>query len=197
MKQIAVALMLALAACGQGETGPDEYPVIEAQDRNTSIGPNGAAGISEPLPLSIDAVNAAAPNFIVEETTGQIEGNTYRMITLSAADEVVFNIRPTSDGANIHAIDTRSTQARGPNGEIIGEAIFGDAPATESMFCLSEYIDGAPGFACSTAEDGRFWRVYVLPEGYDGPTEPFATINPDAALASTLAEMRWIAPRVE
>jgi hypothetical protein len=62
-------------------------------------------------------------------------------------------------------------------------------------FCLSELVDGAPGFACSTAADGTFWRVYRLPEGASVEAGSFEDIEPDLLHDATLAEMRWIAPR--
>jgi hypothetical protein len=34
-----------------------------------------------------------------------------------------------------------------------------------------------------------------LPDGYDGPSDPFDAIDPDVLHDATLAEMRWIAPR--
>ncbi len=203
MKRALLALTMAacvLAACQrEPEQLPqtqDSAPVIEAPVLNTSIGPGGAAGISAALPLTLEAMRTAAPNFIVAKATGQIEGQSFRMITLSSGDEVVFDVLPTADGAHIHSITTQSLQARGPAEDIVGVSKFGAAPASENMFCLSEFVDGGAGFACSTAADGVFWRVYKLPAGYDGPSEPFEGIDPDFALEATLAEMRWIAPRV-
>ncbi len=104
---------------------------------------------------------------------------------------------PTADGRFVHAVTTRSPQARGPAGEVVGQSTFGQAPAVQVMFCLSEIVDGGPGFSCSDAQDGRFWRVYALPPLYDGPSDPFESIDPDNAVDSKLVEMRWMAPRVE
>jgi len=155
----------------------------------------GAAGITQALPMTLDAVRAAAPNYVVAQVQQQVEGEPFTAITLSAGDEVVFQINPTADGAHIHSITTDSTQARGPLGEIVGRSVF-DAPEEETEFCASEQVQGAAGFACSTAADGRFWRVYRLPADYDGPSDPFDAIDPDVLHAATLAEMRWVAPRV-
>jgi hypothetical protein len=187
---------LALVGCGQGEPKQGDPPVIEAPTADTSIGPNSAAGISAALPMTVDAVRAAAPHFIVAEVDDQVEGDPFKAITLSDGDEEVFRIYPTPDRAHIHAITTRSTQARGPMSEVVGQTLFGVAPMDDVAFCLSQSVDGAAGFACSTAADGRFWRVYRVPEGYDGPSDPFDAIDPDVLHDSTLVEMRWIAPRV-
>jgi len=197
MKRIVLACALALAACGQqAQEQPQEgFPVIDAPNYDSSIGPTGAAGIANPLPMTVDAVRAAAHNYIVASVEDQIEGNPFTAITLSAGDEEVFRILPTADRRNIHAIVTRSPQARGPAGDIVGVATFALAPADQVVFCNAEIVDGSAGFACSTAEDGRFWRVYKAPEGYDGPSEPFDAIDPDVLHDSTLVEMRWIAPR--
>ncbi len=71
------------------------------------------------------------------------------------------------------------------------------APPEQGPFFTADDVDGAPGFACATAADATFWRVYRLPDGYDGPSDPFDAIDPDVLHDATLAEMRWIAPRVE
>jgi hypothetical protein len=194
---MAVILFAALAACGQPQEKEKQgaFPVIEAPSAPTSIGADGAAGIASALPMTLEAVRAAAPHFIVAEEQDQIEGEPFTAITLSAGDEEVFRVYPTADGQRIHSITTRSSQARGPTEDIVGQTLFGVAPPDQVAFCRSEFVDGAAGFACSTAEDGRFWRVYSLPENYDGPSEPFDAIDPDVLHDATLAEMRWIAPR--
>jgi hypothetical protein len=191
-----LALAAALAACGRREAPQEEYPVVAAPVADTQIGFEAAAGISAALPMNIETIQAAAPNFIVAEVQDQVEGQPFTAITLSAGDEEVFRVYPTADGRTIHAIVTVSSQARGSNDEIVGQSKFALAPPEEVAFCTAEFVEGAPGFACSTAADGRFWRVYRLPEAYDGPSDPFDAIDPDVLHDATLAEMRWIAPRV-
>lgn len=191
-----IAAAFILAACGQQQAKQDEFPVVDAPSVNMNIGAGGAAGINSALPMTEDAVRAAAPNFIVASVQDQIEGNPFTAITLSAADEEVFRVLPTADSAHVHSVVTASSQARGPLQEIVGVTLFGVAPQEEVPFCASELVEGMPGFACATAADGRFWRVYKLPEGYDGPSDPFDAIDPDVLHDATLTEMRWIAPRV-
>ncbi|MEZ5956818.1 MAG: hypothetical protein R3C27_06370 [Hyphomonadaceae bacterium] len=196
MKWWIAAAALALTACGQPQQREtsEAYPVVIASNYDANIGPASAAGISAALPMTVDAVRASAPNYIVAEVDDQIEGEAFRAITLSAGDEEVFRILPTADRARIHAIVTRSTQARSPAGEIVTQSKFAVAPPEEVTFCLAEYVDGAPGFACSTAADGPFWRVYRLPDGAS-PADTFEEIEPDLLHDATLVEMRWIAPR--
>lgn len=196
MKYWIIAAALVLAACGepqQRETS-EAYPVVNAPNYDASIGPDGAAGISAPLPMNVDAVRSAAPNYLVAEVDDQIEGEPFKSITLSAGDEEVFRVLPTADRRHIHAIVTRSTQARSPAGEIVGQSKFAVAPPEQVAFCATEQFDGASGFACSTASDGRFWRVYRLPEGA-ADAASFEEIEPDLLHDATLVEMRWIAPR--
>jgi hypothetical protein len=191
----AVIGLVMLTACGREEAPETSAPVIEAPEANTSIGFGAAAGIAEALPMTIEAISSAAPAFIVAEAADEIEGDPFTAITLSLGDEEVFRIYPTADRTRIHAVVTHSSQARGPAGDIVGLTRFGAAPPEEVGFCLAEYVGGAAGFACSNAEDGRFWRVYRTPEGYDGPGDPFDAIDPDVLHDSLLVEMRWIAPR--
>ncbi|MBP6690651.1 MAG: hypothetical protein KA153_11710 [Hyphomonadaceae bacterium] len=200
MRWLIVAAALALAACGQDaqqqqQRETSEADALVATTHETTIGPNGAGGISTAVAMNVDAVRSAAPNYVVAEVDDQVEGQAFKAITLSARNEEVFRILPAADNAHAHAIVTRSTQARSPAGEIVTQSKFGVAPPEEVTFCATEFVDGAPGFACSTAQDGPFWRVYRLPEGA-GAAETFEDIEPDLLHDATLVEMRWIAPRV-
>lgn len=199
LRYLALALVFGLAACGQQaqQSGDKQeaFPVVQAPSANTQIGPSGAAGISNALPMTLAAVRAAAPEYIVAEVPDQVEGQAFTAIALSAGDEEVFRLYPTADGSHVHAISTKSSQARGPTSDIVGVTLFAVAPMEEVRFCVIDTVDGQPGFACSTAQDGRFWRVYRLPEGA-APAATFEEIEPDLLHESTLAEMRWIAPRV-
>lgn len=191
-----IAAALALAACGQEaprETS-EAFPVVNAPNYDANIGPDGAAGINSALAMNVDAVRTAAPNYIVAEVDDQVEGEAFKAITLSAGDEEVFRVNPTADRQHIHSIVTRSTQARSPAGEIVGQAKFAVAPPEQVAFCATEQFDGTLGFACSTAADGRFWRVYRLPEGA-ADAASFEEIEPDLLHEATLVEMRWVAPR--
>ncbi len=198
MKRWIIVAALALAACGQEaqqrETS-EAQPVVAQPNYDVRIGPTGAAGISTAVAMNVAAVRAATPNYVVAEVDDQIEGNPFKAITLTARNEEVFRILPTADRAHVHAIVTRSAQARSPAGETVGQSKFAVAPPEEVTFCNAEFVDGAPGFACSTATDGTFWRVYRLPEGA-AAAETFEEIEPDLLHDATLAEMRWIAPRV-
>lgn len=198
MRRIAFTLALALAACGQSTQAPQEEPAATeapAADADLSIGFDGAAGINAALAMNVDAIRGAAPGFTIAETPDQIEGHSFTAITLSANGAEQFRVLPTHDAEYIHSIVTRSPAVRSSAGETIGVSTHAQAPRAEAAFCGGEHVDGAPGFACSTSESGRFWRVYALPAGYDGPSQPFDAIDPDYAERAVLTEMRWVAPR--
>jgi hypothetical protein len=184
-----------LAACGQEaqQRETSEADALVATGFDTTIGPNGAAGISTALAMNVDAVRNAAPNYLVAEVDDAIEGDAFKAITLSAHNDEVFRILPAADRQHAHSIITRSPQARSSAGEIVGQSKFAVAPPEQVTFCGAELVDNLPGFACSTAEDGRFWRVYRLPEGA-GEADSFGEIEPDLLHDATLVEMRWIAP---
>jgi len=200
LRYLAIALALGLAACGQqAPQQSDEKQTASATASHNasrpSIGPAGAAGISTPLPMSVEAVRAAAAGLTATEVQDQVEGQPFTAIALSSGAEEVFRIYPTADGANIHAISTKSPNVRGPTEDIVGVTTFAVAPIDDVRFCVADLVDGEAGFACSTAEDGRFWRIYRLPDGAE-PAASFEEIEPDLLHEATLAEMRWIAPRV-
>lgn len=194
MKRLfAIGVLAALAACGQPAeeaAPPPAEPVLDV-----SIGPRGAAGITEAIPLTVEAVTAAAPGYVVAEGEDQIEGNAYRVVTLSLNNEVVFTLNPTADGASLHSVITKSPQAHGPLGDVIGSTTAERTPQAWMNFCEPMLYEGEHGFVCSTDEAGAFWRVFVLPDVYAGPYAPFGAIDPDMLAISMLREMRWIAPR--
>lgn len=198
MKRVGLALVaLALAACGPRQTDAPEQSaqVTPTLGADFSIGPDGAAGLGAALAMDATTIAAATPRFAVAEADAQVDGEAFKAITLSAGGEEVFRILPNADRSHIHAIVTRSAQARGPMQEIVGRTLFGVAPPDEVDFCIAQSTAGAPGFACSTDEAGSFWRVYRLPAAYDGPADAFGEIEPDVLHDATLVEMRWIAPR--
>jgi hypothetical protein len=182
---LAVFALVALAACGQQEKA-EEAPVA-APVANTAMGEGGAAGIGAALPMNVEAVTAAAPLFTVAPGAD----NT---ITLSLNNEVVFTLLPTQDGAHLRTIISSSTQARGPAGEIVGQTEMAQIPAAQQSFCTTERYNGKPAVACSTDAAGRFWRVFVLNDLYDGPVSPVEAIDFDYLLDAILVEMRWVAP---
>lgn len=198
MRRLIVVAALALAACGQEaqqrETSNAD-PVAVASSNASIIGPDGAAGISTAVPMNIDALRAAAPSFAVAEVDDAVEGDAFKAITLSTGSEEVFRVLPTADSAHVHSIVTRSALVRSDAGEVVGRSKFAVAPPEQVTFCANEDVDGSAGFACSTAVDGRFWRVYRLPEGA-APAPTFEELEPDLLHDATLVEMRWIAPRV-
>jgi hypothetical protein len=146
--------------------------------------------------MHVDAIAAAVPGFVVAEVADQIEGHAFTTITLSANGAEQFRVLPTHDAAYIHSIVTVSPAVRSSAGETVGVSTYTQAPRAETAFCGAEFVEGAVGFGCSTSESGRFWRIYKLPAGYDGPSEPFDAIDPDFTERALLAEMRWVAPRV-
>ncbi|HYD86519.1 MAG TPA: hypothetical protein VEA80_03525 [Vitreimonas sp.] len=200
MRVAALALMAcALAACGEAQQSADSANATSSalEGPNKTIGPDGAAGLTSALPMDVAAISRAAPHFAVAEVQDQVEGDPFTAITLSEGADEIFRLTPTADRRRVHSVVTRSPQVRGPAADIIGEVRFAVAPPEQVSFCRAETIDGAPGFACSTAPNGQFWRVYKLPEGYTGPSAAFEEIDPDVLHDALLAEMRWIAPRAE
>jgi hypothetical protein len=180
------------SSCGRPQ--PASAPAPRPPEAVAAIGPGGAAGVSTSLQMSVDSIASAARGYDVAEVQDQIEGDPFTKIALSRDREVVFEILPTPD-RRIHAIVTKSAQARGPAGEIVGRSSFGEAPFAEVMYCRTAQMHEDFSFTCSNAQDGRFWRAYRLDRAYRGRVEPFKAISPDAAVAAILVQMMWVAPR--
>jgi hypothetical protein len=193
----ACAVALLLAACTPAPSEQSEAPAASAPvEANLAIGPGGAAGISDPLPFSVEAITAAAPGFFVAEARDRSDGR--RVLTLSIDYNEVFRIYPSPDGARVFAIATRSTDARGPADETVNVTTYyqsQQAHAAEVAYCRAEAVEAVPGFACAATPEARFWRVYSLGADYDGPSQPFDAIDPDAAIDARMVELRWLAPQ--
>jgi hypothetical protein len=185
-------LVFVLSSCERPKPAP--APAAAPTEAAPVIGPDGAAGVSTSLPMNVESVGGAARGYDVAEAQGQVDGERFTKITLSRNREIIFEILPTPD-RRVHAIVTRSPQARGPAGEIVGRSSFGEAPFVEVVYCRSAQMHEDFSFTCSNAQDGRFWRAYRLDRAYRGRVEPFTAISPDAAVAAILVQMTWVAPR--
>ena len=184
-------LVAALAACGP-TTQTATAPLKPAA--NLTINKDQAAGISTAVPMTEAAVTTAAPGFYVAAHEERIGGNLLHTFTLSTDDGDMFRLYPTLDGARLNVIVALSPQVHGPTDETVTVATYYRAPRAEVAYCEARAIGEAAGFACSSDAHGRLWRVYKLPNSYDGPSSPFDAIDPDAATDATLVEWRWIAP---
>jgi hypothetical protein len=193
----AAAALMGLSACGKPEEkqAQGNSPVVEAPVANTMIGPQGAAGISSAIPMTEEAVRAAAPNFSVASVEDQVDGDPFISITLSLGDDEVFRVYPSADRTEVHSVSTRSSRAHSPDGESVGVSLFRDAAPDGVIFCITDFaIIHENGFSCSTDASGAFWRTYRLPDGYDGPSAPFDAIDPDVSAEAMLVEMKWMEP---
>lgn len=192
MKRIALSLALVLSACGlptgQSTTSATTPPA------NLSISADGAAGINAPIAMTEAAVTAAAPGFYVAQHDERVSGTLLSTFTLSTDDGDMFRLYPTSDGRRLSEVAAISNAVKAPTDETIGLSTYYQAPHAEVAYCESRMISEAAGFACSANAHGNLWRLYKLPSGYDGPSDPFDAIDPDAATDATLVEMRWRPP---
>lgn len=185
---IVAAAGLALAACGPAAEKPAAA--------HLSIGPAGAMGMTKATPFDVAAIGPAFKGLDLVVSEGEVEGARFPFVAVRSGDEVVYMVAPGAGTTTVHSVTTRSPLVVGPAGEVIGEAIFADAPQAEIGYCGDEFFDGQPAFACSTAPDGRFWRVYLKLISDAAPeSAELAEMTPTAKAQSPLVEMRWIAPR--
>jgi hypothetical protein len=188
----ALLALLALAACASApgdETEHDE--TIDLSGYNLTIGPDGAAGISEALPMDNEVIAATVAPFMLG---GDTHHDGSREVTLWTGDVVPeFVIYSTADGRFIREIVAREGNVKGPYGEGEGTNFY-DIPIPERAYCVSQPVDEWHGFSCSTGPDGRFWRVFRLAWGQIGPHEPFSAIRQVDLESASITEMRWIAP---
>lgn len=185
-----ILLALLLSACATAEvTEHDE--TIDLSGFNLTIGPDGAAGITEALPMDIGVIGAAVEPFSLG---GDTHPDGSREITLWTGDvDPEFVIYSTPDGRFIREIVASAGNVTGPHGETDGTHFF-DIPEAERAYCVSQPIDNWHGFRCSTGPDGRFWRVFRMADGEIGPHEPFEAITQFDLESSSITEMRWLAP---
>lgn len=187
---ILAAVLTMLGACAPKAEPPPPAPAP------LTIGPEGAGGIKTALPFTQEAIAGAMAGLEVIPAAAAIEGSRFPTYAVKdATGEVVFTALPRADGSGLMAVHTKSPKVSGPAGEKSWEASFGDIPPADAAYCADELYDGQPGFACATAPDARFWRVYLLLISDSAPeAATFATAEPSARAGSPLVEMRWVAP---
>ena len=190
---LALALFL-LAACDVITSTTPGQTTTTAPTANLTISKDEAAGITAPVPMTQQAVEAAAPGFYVTPHNLRAGANTLQTFVLSTDAGDMFRLYPTADGARVDAIAAISPQVHLPTDEHVTVSTYFQAPRPEVAYCEARTINAAAGFACSSDANGRLWRVYKLAANYDGPSAPFDAIDPDATIDATLVEMRWIAP---
>ena len=194
MRPLLFIAAVLLAACSppasqtSGSATTGEPPAV------LTIGEAGAAGITSAIAMTTEAVTAAAPGFYVARHEERIGGELVPVFTLSTDEADMFRLYPSNDGAHLRDIAAISPLVHGPTDETIAVSTYYQAPHEQIAYCEARMVGEAAGFACSTGAAGKLWRVYKLPNGYDGPSEPFDAIDPDAATDATLVEWRWIAP---
>jgi hypothetical protein len=177
-----IAAAFALTACAHG-----------APALNVEIGPYGAAGVGIATPMSAGAIASAAPGYEIAESETISGERRFARFTLSANDEIVFNVYPAADRSAPSGIGTRSPQARSPRGETIGVTAFRDSSDIDRSSCRPAMPHERFTFSCADAT-GHFWRAYQAAAAYEGPREAFADIPSDVADAAVLAQMYWVAP---
>jgi hypothetical protein len=184
---IVAAAGLALAACSRTNEAP--APTL-------SIGPKGAMGVTRALPFDAAALGPAFAGLDLAGGQAEAEGQRYAIFAVRSGDEIVYTVAAGSDGARVGSVATRSPLVVGPNRETVGQADFAAAPRAQTAFCSDEFFDGQPAFACSTAADGVFWRVYlkIISDGAPEAGE-LAEMSAEAKAQSPLVEMRWLAAR--
>ncbi len=190
---LAAIVLACLAACGPSTTSPGQTTTA-TPTANLTITKEEAAGISIAVPMTQEAVEAAAPGFYVAAHRVRAGANILQTFTLSTDAGDMFRLYPAADGQRLDAIAAISPEVRLPTDEHVTVSTYFQAPHAEIAYCEARMIDNAAGFACSSDANGRLWRVYKLAASYDGPSAPFDAIDPDAATDATLVEMRWIAP---
>ncbi len=148
------------------------------------------------MPFDVAAIGPAFKGLELAVSEAEVEGARFPIVAVRSGDEIVYVVAPGPDKKTVHSVATRSPLVVGPAGEVIGEASFSDAPQAEIGYCGDEFFDGQPAFACSTAPDGRFWRVYLKIISDAAPeSAELAEMTPAAKAQSPLVEMRWVAPR--
>jgi hypothetical protein len=186
-----------IAAMAMGGCGSDAPPAPQSAQSTPatllSIGPDGALGITTPLPYRQDALAAAItaiPGVEVAAEPVQIALRVYTGFKAVGDGLEYFEFWPSADLLTLRAIHTESPAVVGPADDVIGSSTLRDAPQTDVAFCKETLTTGARLQECATDPAATFWRIYRLaPKASATGVEDLA-----ANEKPLLVAMRWIAP---
>lgn len=171
-----------------------EFAKANAIRERATLGPNGAVNLAGETVFTLDAMQAAFPEFLVladrEDTFGD-PIPVFRILAPLAANDAtpLFTVWPDWSRGQVLAVATRNPAVKGPAGLTVGETrlseIFPDtktgAGQSRDENCTRSTLSGLPMFACH------------LPDGSENFMISFPA-DTESADDSVLFEMTFLPP---
>ena len=148
-----IALALCLTACAAPQAGNGEAGTY-------TIGPDGAARLSEATPFTVPALKRAFPGLDVVSFTTEAGAPVFH-IRQPGSDTPLYIVTPDWTRGYAGAVATETGEVSGPGGLRTGTSQLGDVPAGLKTSCAPPEAEGEIDLVC---ESGRF-RVEFAGEG--------------------------------
>ena len=138
------------------------------------IGPGGMSALPPGTPFTLDAIEAAFPDYQVISARQDKTGESLPVFEIRDGGDTLLTLAPNWSLATVADVTTTSPRVAGPHGERIGKFRLEDLKDAD---CAHDPADSADRLVCTDASDPRFLRVFTL----DRP----------GARTGTLAEMSF------
>lgn len=172
MRRIALNAARRIATAALALVGALSAAAAQSGDRFT-VTARGLGPATDGAVLSVEAVQAAYPEFAVETEEFFAEGVRYEHIVAREGRAIVFTIEPDKGGfRDITVYSSRITDA---TGETIGSA-YSALPIQSRRLCVL-MADGSPYVACPSESDARLQYLFDSAPNLPSPEDPLRAIR--------------------
>ncbi|HPF22062.1 MAG: TlpA disulfide reductase family protein [Hyphomonas sp.] len=156
-------------SAAQGEPIKDfmkDIALVKAESKKTDlgplgIGPGGVTGLTAGTPFTLDAVQAAYPDYEVITNRVELDGEALPVFEVRSGGQTLLTLSPDWSLARVNRVSTASPAVTGPGGEQVGRVRL---DTLQDHLCTQVDHGGEQLVACTDASEPRFVRTY-RPDG--------------------------------
>jgi len=156
-------------SAAQGEPIKDfmkDIALVKAESKKTDlgplgIGPGGVTGLTAGTPFTLDAVQAAYPDYDVITNRVELDGEALPVFEVRGGGQTLLTLSPDWSLARVNRVSTASPAVTGPGGEQVGRVRL---DTLQDHRCTQVDHGGEHLIACTDASEPRFVRTYS-PDG--------------------------------
>ena len=141
-----------------------DIALVKAESKKTDLGTlglgrDGIAGLPLGTPFTLDAVQAAFPDYQVISSRLETDGDTIPVFEVRDGGDILLTLEPDWSLARVETIRTASPYVSGPEGERIGSFRLGEL---EDARCYQREPETSNLMECFDAQEPDFLRMFEL-----------------------------------
>lgn len=136
---------------------------LDTPVKHASIGPQGAAGLTGPIPFNTNAIRAAFPGYEVVPGQVSAEGDTHPVFNIMASGttDPAYVVESGWSLGQVYRVSTANPDIAGPLGERVGTYRLSELPGALRAGCLDGAGPSAGLLICTERQDNaRFERAF-------------------------------------